>query len=39
MTAVAALLLLALGGPETISVSEYRERLAAIRSAIDSASF
>ena len=35
MTAVAALLLLALAGPETIPVSDYRDRLAAIRSAID----
>jgi len=35
MTAVTALLLLALGGQETISVSEYRDRLAAIRSSID----
>jgi len=35
MTAVAAFVLLALAGPETISSSDYRERLAAIRSSID----
>jgi hypothetical protein len=33
--AVAAIVLMALGGQETVSASEYRDRLSAIRSAID----
>ena len=35
MMAVAALVLLSLGGQETLSSSEYRDRLAAVHSAID----
>ena len=35
MTAVALAALLALAGPDALTVGEYRERLAEIRSAVD----